>query len=123
MEVFKSFRLFGLWFYISSTRMKRRRTVDEKLRSQHSEMKRKKKLLYQWQDGRCQSCGGHFAPDALEIHHIVPLSENPNLALATSNMVLLCHSCHQQMHRPPRASCPHSCGHPLSPPEPGENEA
>lgn len=99
MEVFKSFRLFGLYFYVSSIRMKRRRTIDEKMRNHHKELRKKKLLLYKEQDGCCSNCGRHFGSEALEIHHLVGISENPGLALATSNMVLLCHECHVKVHR------------------------
>jgi 5-methylcytosine-specific restriction endonuclease McrA len=99
MEVFKSFRLFGLYFYVSSIRMKRRRTIDEKMRNQHKTLRKKKLLLYKQQDGCCEMCGRHFGTEALEIHHLVGVRENPGLALATSNLVLLCHECHVKVHR------------------------
>lgn len=99
MEVFKSFRLFGLYFYVSSIRMKRRRTIDEKMRNQRKVLLKKKKLLYKLQDGCCEMCGRHFGPASMEIHHLIGVSENPGLALATSNLVLLCHECHVEVHR------------------------
>ena len=99
MEVFKSFRLFGLYFYVSSIRMKRRRTIDEKMRNHHKELRKKKLLLYKLQDGCCSNCGRHFGSEALEIHHLVGISESPSLALVTSNLVLLCHECHVKVHR------------------------
>lgn len=99
MEVFKSFRIFGLYFYVSSIRMKRRRTIDEKMRNQRKVLLKKKLLLYESQGGCCEMCGGHFGTEALEIHHLVGVSENPSLALATSNLVLLCHECHVNVHR------------------------
>ena len=98
MEIFKSFRLFGLYFYVSSIRMKRRRSIDEKLRNQRQALRKKKLLLYKAQGGCCEMCGGHFGTEALEIHHLVGVSENPGLALSTRNMVLLCHECHVKLH-------------------------
>ena len=99
MEVFKSFRLFGLYFYVSSIRMKPRRSIDEKMRNQRRVLQKKKLLLYKQQDGCCEMCGRHFGTEALEIHHLVGIKENPGLALVTSNMVLLCHECHVKVHR------------------------
>ena len=99
MEVFKSFRLFGLYFYVSSIRMKRRRTIDEKMRNQRKVLQKKKLLLYKQQDGCCEMCGRHFGTESLEIHHLVGVSENPGLALAFSNLVLLCHECHVAVHQ------------------------
>lgn len=99
LDVFKSFRLFGLYFYVSSIRMKRRRTIDEKMRNQRKVLLKKKKLLYKEQCGCCEMYGRHFGTEALEIHHLIGVSENPGLALATSNLVLLCHECHVEVHR------------------------
>lgn len=98
MEVFKSFKLFGLYFYISNIRMKRRRTVDEQRRNQRNALKKRKVWLYRKQAGCCFDCGRHFPPTALEIHHIVGVSENPGLMLQMKNLVLLCHDCHQKVH-------------------------
>lgn len=99
MEVFKKFKLFGLYFYVSSVRMKRRRSKDEKMRNQRNVLQKKKRLLYKLQDGCCEQCGKPFVPEALEIHHIVSISENPGMALQTRNLMLLCHDCHVEVHR------------------------
>lgn len=99
MEVYKSFRLFGLYFYVSSIRMKRRRRIDEKMRNHRKVLMKKKQLLYSMNGGSCELCGKHFAPASLEIHHLIGRSENPGLLLQTRNMVLLCHECHVAVHR------------------------
>lgn len=74
MDVFKSFRLFGLYFYVSSIRMKRRRTIDEKMRNQRKVLLKKKKLLYKQQDSCCEMCGRHFGTESMEIHHLIGVS-------------------------------------------------
>ena len=99
MEVFKSFRLFGLYFYVSSIRMKRRRTIDEKMRNKRKLLQKKKAWLYRQQGGCCFDCGRRFEPYGLEIHHLVGVSENADLAFETKNMVLLCPDCHVKVHR------------------------
>lgn len=99
MEIYKSFRLFGLYFYVSSVRMKRRRSKDEQMRNRRKTLQRKKRLLYGLQEGCCEHCGRHFGPAGLEIHHIVPVSVNPGMALQTTNLVLLCHECHLAVHK------------------------
>lgn len=99
MEVFKSFKIFGLYFYVSSIRMRRRRTIDEELRHKNRELRKKKLLLYKEQDGCCCHCGKHFGTEGLEIHHLVGVRENPGLALCVKNMVLLCHECHVAVHQ------------------------
>ena len=106
MQVYKCFKLFGLYFYISSIRMKRRRPIDEKMRNQRKVLHKRKMLLYRKNGGCCEFCGKPFAPSALEIHHIIGVTENPGLALVASNMALLCHECHAEVHRKP--SPPHA---------------
>ncbi len=65
----------------------------------------------QWRDMRlqalqrdkfeCQRCNGSFGSNdevklttATEVHHIKPIKEFPELCLALSNLVSLCHRCH-----------------------------
>jgi thymidylate synthase (FAD) len=45
---------------------------------------------------RCNRCGGS---KMLELHHIVPVSENPSLAREKSNIEVLCKRCHAEHHR------------------------
>ena len=98
MEIFKQWTLFGVHIYVSSIRMKRRRSVDEKLRNKNKTLRKYKKMLYAEQDGCCGDCGAFFTEGGLEIHHIVGVSEAPNLMLAKRNMVLLCPRCHSERH-------------------------
>lgn len=95
----KHFKIGRVHVYVSSGRMKRRRSVDEKMRNQRKILQRKKKLLYSLQDGKCPMCDRHLAPEALEIHHVVGVSDAPGLSLKTSNLVLLCHACHVKVHQ------------------------
>lgn len=106
MEVFKQWKAFGLYFYVSSIRMKRRRSVDEKLRNKNKTLRKYKKILYAEQDGCCADCGEFVPEDGLEIHHIVGVSKAPNLMLAKRNMVLLCPACHFARHQADREAEP-----------------
>ena len=45
---------------------------------------------------KCNQCGGS---KMLELHHIVPVSENPNLAREKSNIEVLCKRCHSEHHK------------------------
>jgi len=43
----------------------------------------------------CQHClKKNRVTPATEVHHIVPLEERPDLGLELSNLVSLCHACH-----------------------------
>ena len=48
----------------------------------------------------CEDCEdrGRVTPSG-EVHHIVPILEDPSLRLVWSNLVALCHGCHTQRHR------------------------
>lgn len=45
---------------------------------------------------RCADCGAENKP--LEIHHVIPRHENPDLAFDIDNVVALCHDCHKLRH-------------------------
>ena len=45
---------------------------------------------------RCADCGSENKP--LEIHHVIPKHESPDLAFDINNVVALCHDCHKLRH-------------------------
>lgn len=45
---------------------------------------------------RCADCGAENKP--LEIHHVIPRHENPDLAFDIDNVVALCNECHKIRH-------------------------
>lgn len=45
---------------------------------------------------RCADCGAENTP--LEIHHVIPRHENPDLAFDIDNVVALCNECHKIRH-------------------------
>jgi len=47
----------------------------------------------------CSDCflEGRTSPST-EVHHIVPIDENPSLRLVLSNLVALCKDCHDKRH-------------------------
>jgi len=51
----------------------------------------------------CEDClgEGRVTP-ASEVHHIVPISEAPELRLEVGNLVALCQTCHRNRHAPNR---------------------
>ncbi len=53
--------------------------------------------LYKIQGRRCAICGKKFEKHELQIHHIIPKSFNG--FDGSKNMVLLCASCHRQLHK------------------------
>lgn len=101
MKVFKSFRLFGLYFYVSSVCMKKRSPSEERWRNHRAFRQRAQLTLVRRQEGCCAKCGRKLFGDNGfgEMHHVLPVSERPDLALDLDNLVLLCHDCHVELHR------------------------
>ncbi len=61
--------------------------------------KAKRRAILRRDGYECQLCkryGRHV--DAWEVHHIKHFDEWPELALDDSNLISLCHSCHNKQH-------------------------
>jgi 5-methylcytosine-specific restriction endonuclease McrA len=49
--------------------------------------------------GECQMCkDSHILTRATLVHHVKPLREHPELAYDRSNLMPLCHDCHERIH-------------------------
>ena len=61
---------------------------------------RKLSERYRAENPLCEDCyeNGLTTP-CTEVHHIVPIAQDPSLRLKISNLVALCHSCHRARHR------------------------
>lgn len=51
--------------------------------------------MYKRRNPLCQYCRKHPAE---EVHHIVPLAENPDLGYNVDNLIALCVDCHDIIH-------------------------
>ena len=67
--------------------------------------KRVRAVALQRDGGMCQDCmdrlraGYGIKPNRAQmVHHIIPLSERPDLALNLSNLRSLCSECHNKVH-------------------------
>jgi 5-methylcytosine-specific restriction endonuclease McrA len=50
--------------------------------------------------GECRMCSdAHRLTPAVLVHHIKHLREHPELAYTESNLMPLCHDCHERIHR------------------------
>lgn len=58
--------------------------------------KKVKPEVFERQEFRCADCGAENKP--LEIHHVIPRHENPDLAFDINNVVALCQDCHKLRH-------------------------
>lgn len=67
----------------------------QKLRTS-PEMKQTKKRV-KARDIHCQCCGER--DKQLQVHHIMPLSDYPDLNCDEGNLICLCQACHDRYHR------------------------
>lgn len=95
-------RLFGVYFYISNCRLKRRKHRDILFRGFTGDhIKHNKELLYERQQHLCAMCGQEFEMSKMEYHHILPFARFPELKTRIVNGIVLCHHCHKEIHLNP----------------------
>lgn len=104
MDFCKYLRIGPIYFYVSTRRLKRRQKYDAVIRNQHKKLQRIKREKWMANDGRCEECGQRFRIEDMQLHHIVPLSKNPALAVSISKLQLVCPDCHNRLHGRPVAS-------------------
>ena len=62
--------------------------------------KHKQKQILRRDRYQCQECKKYGRLKSAElVHHIVEIEENPQLALADSNLISICRSCHNKIHK------------------------
>ena len=93
----KKWRVFGLNFYVSNVRLKKR-PLRGTMDVHHERYNMNKRKLYERQCGLCPHCGKPFNYEELEFHHILPVSRFPEYALSIRNGIMLCHACHKEVH-------------------------
>ena len=97
----KTFKIFGLFFTISSVPVKMRQyRKDGGLNIDGTfAMKRIREIVIQRQRGACYLCGRQDVK--LECHHILPIGRFPQLWDNKDNCVGLCKNCHAEIHHNP----------------------
>lgn len=88
------FKIGRFYIYLTDHKMKSR----SKRQSQNQERMLKRKMIANIGEQRCQYCGN---ADKLEMHHLLSVKEHPELALESSNIMFVCHSCHIKIHADP----------------------
>ncbi len=101
----KCLKVFGLYFYVANIPLKRRSRRDFRCGGSAKDIIDKNKAkLYERQGGRCAMCGEDVPKEKIELHHVLPVCRFPELKLSIRNSVLLCHSCHKEVHLNPYRS-------------------
>ena len=63
-------------------------------RTTHAALKWRENVIKR-SGGKCANCG---STNRLEVHHIVPVCEDPENATNENNGICLCHECHMKAH-------------------------
>lgn len=119
MTFHKYFHIGPLRIYLTTYRMKRVMKGSERDRHLRKTLLKIKSQRYRRIGGICEHCGRPLSEFALQIHHVIPVSEAPHLMTAPSNIQLLCPSCHTRIHQAPQAPRPH----PVATPTPSAGTA
>ena len=101
MDFCKSFSIGPVNIYVTTSRMKRRNKRDDLYRKNRRKILRMKHQIWKRNGGRCEECGREFDEELLEVHHIVPVCERPDLICAQSNIHIVCPECHNRLHGRP----------------------
>lgn len=65
--------------------------TDPRRKQEYIEWAKKKRS----ESGECEDCGEE---ETLHVHHIVPVSERPDMCMDESNVVVVCNMCHAERH-------------------------
>ena len=101
MDFCKFIKIGPFYLYLSTRRLKGRGKHDDLLRNKRKKLLRLKNRIYKMNGGLCECCGRPFFCEEMEVHHIVPVSENPRLITAFSNLQVVCPECHAKIHGRP----------------------
>ena len=98
----KKWRAFGLYFYVSNCRLKKRPKRDLLYTNfEQDKCQNNRRKLYERQEGKCPICGTAIEYDHSELHHILPVGRFPELSRSIRNGIVLCHRCHKEIHMNP----------------------
>ena len=96
----KSWRWFGIYFTLSSCRVKLRTGCHDVNNHSRLAMNSRdiKGKMYEKQEHRCPHCGKEFPINRMELHHVLPWARFPEMRTKRANQLLLCHDCHKEIH-------------------------
>ena len=88
---------FRLYITFSNTPVRFKSRQDAFIKQ--NERQKLKLMLLTQRGNKCESCGRKGDEKTLELHHIKPIVERPDLAKDPENVILLCTECHKDIHK------------------------
>jgi hypothetical protein len=95
----RSFRLGKMYITFSNCRLKKK--PDFREYPGRTKAKDIKTQLMEEQQGTCPICGHVYEWDMMELHHVLPWCRFKDLRGDRRNIMLLCSSCHKEIHLNP----------------------
>ena len=95
----RSFRLGDLYITFSNCRVKKR--IGDRENAFDVKTTDIKQQMYDFQGGACPVCRQHYKWKEMELHHVLPWSQFPELRGNRANLMLLCAPCHHEIHCDP----------------------
>lgn len=99
MDFLKKWKIGRVRIYVTTYRMKRRGSSDDLRRNVRHRLLRHRGALYRRQCGCCAVCGCRFPEEEMEVHHVLGVSACPDLVCRRDNLLLVCGSCHEKLHK------------------------
>lgn len=99
MDFLKKWKIGRVRIYVTTYRMKRRGSSDDLRRNVRHRLLRHRGALYRLQCGCCAICGCRFEEEEMEVHHVLGVSECPDLVCRRDNLLLVCGACHEKLHK------------------------
>ena len=91
-------KLFGWHLYASRERLRFMPISNNRGNGLSRRLRELRNRRFNRKHGCCEQCGQQFDKASFQMHHILPLSEFPNFAKKTWNLMMLCPRCHYIMH-------------------------
>ena len=101
----KMWKIGGWRLYLTHNfRLKNSQSRDQE--RNHNGIVDAKRIKWAKTDGHCEICGVKIEKfNRVEIHHILPWWRFPKFETDQRNLLILCHDCHQTIHRNPFIEC------------------
>ncbi len=92
----RSLHIGRLYLTLSNCRLRKRNDLRDYPGKERP--KDIKMSMYEEQEATCPICGGIFPYDMMELHHVLPWCRFTELRGNRANILLLCRSCHKEIH-------------------------